>query len=630
MALAAPRDLHPATAYAVDAVDGRLVIGEEVLWACRRHLRDLEKGEKRAGLWFDEVAADRALRFFGELRFVEGELAGRPFVLDPWQEFIVGSIFGWMRADGFRRYREAWVRVAKGNGKSPLAAGIGLYCTGFDGAWNGPGGAWQKEQRAQAFAVATKLKQAGIVHKVALLMAQQLSPALRGQFIIPNTKTDRAVQVRIRHPASESFFEPLGRESKTEDGWNPHLAIFDEVHQYGSRAMWDLFVAALPKRRQSLIFAITTAGYGGPGSFAVLQDEYYRQVLDSKSGVKNDAVFAYIAQLAPEVRCAPCRGTGKTEEGEGCGKCGGRGATGDDWRDEAVWPKANPNLGKSVYVEGLRDLVERAKQDKRRVPDVKVKNMNLWVQGGVRAIDLAAWDATGVRNPIPADAELRRRPCFAGLDLASNRDLNSLELYWPACGPWSVAVCASYFWVAEETVEERRREGRDYQDWIDAGEIETTPGEFVLQEAIRKRLNDLARVYTIVKVGIDRKFGEKIGPELQQDGFEVIRVAQTFTNLCPAWQLLERIVGRQELAHGDHRVLRWNAGNVVLCRSIEGLEMPSKEKSAEKIDGVAALLNAIHLAMTTPYAGPPAPPKGYPLSKQRGGGRREIMGVFGS
>jgi phage terminase large subunit-like protein len=618
--------LHPVTQYAVDVVDGRIVASQEVIWSCRQHLEDLEHGDQRGGFWFDEGAADGVFLFFRQIRLVEGEFAGEPFELQPWQKYAIGSVFGWMRDDGYRRFSEAWIRVARGNGKSPMAAGVGLYCTGWDGAF-GADGQFRPEQRAQVFAVATKLDQAAIVHGVARLMVER-SPYLAERLRVPKTFTGRTVKCRIIHPETASFFQPIGRDSGTEDGHNPLAAIFDEVHAYADGGMWDVFKSAMVKRRQHLLFGITTSGYGGPGTFGIQQDQYYRSLIDPKSGVRNDSAFVYIAQIAPEERCSACQGKGRAG-GALCQECGGRGAFGDDFRDEKVWPKANPNIGVSVYVDGLRKLVKEALINKRREPDVKVKNMNLWQQGGSRAISLRAWDACGHKCPVPSLEELKRRPCFAGGDLASNRDLNALVLYFPICGPWDVAVVLSFFWIAEETIKARLQEDRiDYQPWVDAEEILTTPGEFTDQDAIRRKLNELAKVYTIKKIGWDRKFGEKLLPELDKDGFEVVRIAQSFANLCPAWQKLEQMIGKKQLAHGGHRVLRWNAGNVVLAYDLDRLEMPSKGKSSEKIDGIAALLNAIHLAMTTPYEAPPAPPVSHALPKGRGGGRRAILGAF--
>lgn len=623
MSVAAARssDLHPTTQYAVDVVDGRIVTGLPVLWACQRHLDDLEHGEKRAGFYFDEGVADRILTFFAtRLRFVEGERSRQPFELEPWQQFILGSIFGWMREDGFRRFLEAWIRVASGNGKSPIAAGVALYCIGWDGHYDLNTGEWCGEMRAQNFTAATKLEQARIILSLAALMAEE-SPKLDGRRGGRLSVVGGKAINRIIDPETHSYLRALGRDSKTEHGWNPLLVCFDEVHSYGHRGMWDVLAKATVKRKQSLLFGITTAGDGGPLSFGYQQNEHYRRIIDPKSGVKDDRAFVYIAEMLARSKCLKCRGEGKDEEGRECKRCGGRGWLGDDYRDERNWIKANPNLGVSVQVDGLRNLVEKAQIDKKREPSLLVYNFNQDQASGEREIPLEDWDATGELNPVPSAAELKLRPCFGGLDLASNQDLNAFDLYFPICGPWKVAVLLSWFWVAEETVPVRRQaDGMDYQPWIDSGAIRVTPGKFTDYEVIYKAIvEEIAPQYSIRAVGADRKFGDKLLPDLEKAGMTVDRIAQSFANLGVPWQLFTRLIGTMKLAHGGQVVMRWCAGNVVTKRDADDIKIPSKEKSAEKIDGVAAALNAIYMAAHTEFeVGPPAKIEHHAIPRQRG------------
>jgi phage terminase large subunit-like protein len=139
---------------------------------------------------------------------------------------------------------------------------------------------------------------------------------------------------------------------------------------------------------------------------------------------------------------------------------------------------------------------------------------------------------------------------------------------------------------------------------------------------------ELAGKWPLKKIGCDRKFGEGLLPLLEQGGLEVARVAQSFANLCVPWQQLERLIGNGLLAHGGHRVLRWNAGNVVLVRDPDNLVIPSKAKSAEKIDGIAALQNAVYLSLITPFNATNRPLIHHTLPKSRGGGKRDIYSAF--
>lgn len=626
MSVAAARssDLHPVTRYAVDVVDRRIVAGKPVLWQCRKHLDLLEHGEKRNGYYFDEDLASRPQRFFEtQLTFVEGEKAREPFMLEDFQAFGLGYIFGWLRDDGFRLVREAWWRMARGNGKSPLASGVGLYCTGWDGFY-GADGRFHVEERAQCFTAACKLEQTRAVMDTADLQVKG-SPSKRLKARLEAIGGKHVT--RIVDHETHSFFRALGRDSHTEDSWNPSLAIFDEVHAYGDAGMWNVFASAMVKRRQHLIFAITTAGFGGPNSFGMQQDAVFRRLIDPASRQTNDRVFVYIAEHDARVRCTECKGAGR-----GCEACDERGFTGHDpLTDERCWVMSNPNLGVSVQIDGLRARVEEAKIDKRKESDVRVKNFNEWQLAGDRAISEEAWDATGRACPLPGEAELKLRPCFMGLDLASTRDLNALDLYWPACGPWKTHVLKAWFWISKDSIPERKkRDGLDYQPWVNDGWIEATelPGGFTDQECIFRKAIELQAVYTIRKVGADRKFGEGLLPRLAQKGFEVERISQTHTRLAVPWQTFEKSIGQQTLAHGGNPVLREHAKSVVLVRDVDGLEIPQKGATVENIDGVAAALNAMCVSLTVPYEGPPAKIEHHKIPRPRGPAGMSIHSAF--
>jgi phage terminase large subunit-like protein len=606
-------DLHPVTQYAVDVVDGRIVAGKPVIWAAQRHLDDLEHGEKRAGLWFDEAAADHIFRFFGLLRFVEGSRAGQAFELELWQKFILGNIFGWMRDDGLRRFGEAWIEVGRGNGKSPMASGIGLYCLGFEG-----------EEGAQCFTLATKREQARIIHRTGIRLRDK-SPALRGRFL--------KLRDRLVHEPTGSTFVPLGRDSDTEDGWNPYCALADEVHAWKTGELWDVVASGMVKRDQPFLGGFTTAGYNLSG-FGHHQHEYYLRLMDPESKLTNDRVFVYIAMLNPRVECSACKGSAKKRRTK-CEVCDGRGFFGDDPYDERNWVKANPNLGVSVKLggpSGLRARAEQAKQDKRIETDFFVKNLNIWGRGESRALSLEAWDACGRACPMPPETELRQRPCYMGLDLSSSKDLTALALYWPKLR-WRSAAVKVWTWLPRLRWEDAWRSKRvDYRPWIDAGWITTTArgrGLFIDHEAIRTAARKLAQRYLVKAVGADPKYAEWILPRLEEDGLKVSRLVQSFANLTGPWLDFERLIGEQGLAHGGNPVLRFAVGNVVLRRGGEGDLMPSKATSHGRIDPVAGTLNAMRVAVLAPdESGPALPPTVHPLPKRMGGGKREIYTVF--
>lgn len=555
-----------------------------MLWACQRHLDDLEHGHER-GLWFDTDEAADALAFFSLLRHFEGPLgagAGAPFVAEPWQEFVLGSLFGWKRSDGTRRYREAWVEVARKNGKSFVAAGVGNKLLVIDG-----------EPGAQIYSVATKREQARIIHRAAIAQRDK-SPSLRA---VIKKRRDRLYVLSTR-----SFFGPLGRDSHTEDGLNPHGAILDEVHAYSDGAMWDVLESGMGARSQPLIFATTTAGRGA-ASFGRTQHLYYRSLVDPDAGVTNDAAFVYIAELDD----------------------------GDDPYDERNWPKANPNIDVSVNRQYLRDRAAKAKQHPRFEVDFLVKNLNFWVQNEKRWISSDAWDAC--RSPLPPKAfreSLRGRVCYAALDLSSTTDLTALVLYFPPSSKQRAAVLPFFFVPAANVDERAKRDRVAYPQWIDAGFIEATPGGSVDQDHVKRRLRDRAREFQLARqpVTLDPKFAEKLKGELETEHFIVRPFGQGYSAYSAPTKEFERMVLAGELEHDGNPVLRWCVGNTVVKEGDQGELMPSKKRSPERIDGTVGTIMAIGTAGLSPAPAPPPPATPHVLPSKRGGGRRAMLNVF--
>jgi phage terminase large subunit-like protein len=235
-----PQPSCPVGAYARDVLDGRIVAGRLVHLACKRHLDDRQNGSKRGLVW-DAGAAQHALSFFGHLRHSAGEWANQPFLLQSWQVFVIGSLFGWKRDDGVRRFRTAYVEVARKNGKSAMLAGTSLYALLADG-----------EAGAQVYAAATTRDQARIVFGEAERMVEA-SPALR-------SRLTRTVN-NLAAVATSSWFRPLSADASKMDGLNVHFAAVDEVHEHPTPDIIQKLNTATGARRQPIIFEITTAGH---------------------------------------------------------------------------------------------------------------------------------------------------------------------------------------------------------------------------------------------------------------------------------------------------------------------------------------------------------------------------------
>lgn len=540
--------------YAQDVLSGKQVACRWVRLACRRHVNDLVNGSER-GLYFDEAAANHAIKFFGFLRHSKGEWAGRVVTLEPWEQFIVAMVFGWMRADHSRRFRVAYVEVARKNGKTTLAAGVGLLLLVADG-----------EPGAEIYTAATKRDQARIAHSEATRMVKS-SPSLR--------KRIRVYRDNLNIENTASKMEPLGADSDTLDGLNPHGALVDEVHAHKTRDMWDVLETATGARRQPLIFATTTAGFNRQSLCYQLHD-YTEKVL---SGVlQNDSHFGIIYTLDLE----------DDKDGEPV----------DDWEDEAVWIKANPNLNVSKKLSTMREKAEKARGMPASLNAFLRLELNVWTQSETKWIHRDHWDACGAA--VDANG-LRGRRCFAGLDLSSNVDITAELLVFPpesAKDPYRV-LCR--FWIPEDAIDIRSKRDRvPYDAWVRAGYISTTPGNVIDHDFILAQIEQDAEAYDIQQLAFDAWGASQVQTKLTEIGGRedwIVKFGQGFASMSPAMRDLERLILGHRLAHGNNPVLTWMADNLVVDTDAAANIKPDKEHSIERIDGMVALIMAVATAM---------------------------------
>ena len=532
------RSDNPTDDYARSVVSGATVAGRLVRLACERHLWDLETGHER-GLMFDIERAQHALDFFGFLKHSKGEWGGEAFKLQPWQEFIIGSLFGWLRKDGKRRFRVAYHEIPRKNGKTTLAAGVGLYLFCADG-----------EPGSEVFTAATKRDQARLSHGEAARMVKA-SPLLRSKIGV--------FKDNLHIERTNSKFEPLGADADTMDGLNIHGAIVDELHAHKTRAIWDVLETATGARRQPLIFAITTAGFDR-NSVCWEWHDYSTKILDGI--IEDDTVFTYIASL---------------DEG-------------DDWTDQSTWAKANPNLGVSVKIDDLQRKCDKAKEMPSAQNAFLRLHLDMWTEQNERWMPMDKWDECGKVLVIPE--ELQGRLCYAGLDLSTTTDISALVL----CFPDDEGGCdvLPYFWVPEENIMQRSNRDRvPYDLWARQGYIKTTPGNVIDYDIIRRDINQLREQYDINKIAIDRWNSTQLQTQLDGDGFEIVPTGQGFASLSAPTKHLEKLVFEKSLRHGANPVLRWMVSNVAIQQDAAGNIKPAKDKSTERIDGVVAAVMAI-------------------------------------
>lgn len=583
--------LPPATspdrvsAYASAVLAGEIVAGPDVRNACRRHLRDRDTAELRGLVW-DQEAADRAIGFFEDVLCLNGgDYEGEPFILAPWQAFVVGSLFGWYTADGYRRFRTAYIETGKGSGKSPLVGGIGLYGLVADG-----------EQRAEIYAAATKRDQAMILFRDAVSMVD-MSPALNARL----TKSGRDEKVwNLFYPNTSSFFRPIASDDG-QSGPRPHIGLLDEVHEHKTATVVNMMRAGTKNRRRAMVVMITNSG-SDKNSVAGQYHDLGKRVC---AGLEdNDNLFAFICSL---------------DEGD------------DPFTDESCWPKANPSLdwipeGKSDGIPGRKYLREQV-QEARGLPakESVVRRLNFceWTQADNPWIGWDVWSQAEERVPMRL---LRNRPAVAGLDLSSTTDLTAFVLLFapiPADPHWRLLP---YFWIPDHQLEEReRRDKVPYSVWIKERHLETTPGRAISKLHVLRRLQTICDYFEVRQIAYDRWRIEDLRELMNEYGItlpEMVGFGQGFKDMGPAVDEFERrLLGLQPevgtidldpddyqlltgdapevetLRHDGNPVLTWNAGNAVTASDPAGNRKVDKAKAIGRIDGIVAAIMATGISV---------------------------------
>jgi phage terminase large subunit-like protein len=538
-------------------VGGKKIAGPHVRAACQRHLNDLATGHER-GLVFDKAAAMRTIGFYRDvLRLNGGEFEGMPFELLDWQQFIVGSIFGWKGADGYRRFRVAYVETAKGSGKSPLAAGIGMIGLTADG-----------EARAEVYAAATKKDQAMVLYRDAVAMYQQ-SPDLRAR-LRPSGTGENVWNLAYHHAAS--FFRPISADDG-QSGPRPHIALIDEIHEHKTNTVVEMMRAGTKSRRQALILMITNSGASKTSPCWSYHD-YAAKV--SAGTLTDDAFFGYVCAL---------------DEGD------------DPFHNEACWPKVNPSL-QGAQLPGLKYLREQV-VEARGMPSKEAL---------VRRLNFCQW--TDATNPwISADVwlgaareydwrDLRGRRAWAGLDLASTTDLTGLVLHVEPVEdgePWKLVPFA---WLPEEGLQRKEELDRvPYLAWRTAGYLETTPGRAISKLVVVKRLAELSSFFDLQLVGFDRWRIEDLKALAADNAVtlpEMEPFGQGYKDMSPAIEAFETALLNGTVVHPGNPVFTWCAANAVTTSDDAENRKLSKEKATGRIDLMVAAVMAVAMSLNAP------------------------------
>jgi phage terminase large subunit-like protein len=492
------------------------------------------------GCSWDADAAQRAVDFFPAVLTHPDDSpstkAGDKFRLAKWQSDFVATLFGWKRPDGSRRYTEGLGGVPRKNGKTALAAGVGLYGLVAEGKTN-----------AQIYSAAMDRDQASAIYRTASRMVLQSPHLLKRLNCVDSTK-------RIVYRQTGSFYNALSGDANTGHSKKPYFVLFDELHTQRSRGLYDNLQTGMGSTVNRLFLSISTAGWDRESiCFKVWQ--HARAVRDN-----HGAEFPYFLPMLYEL-------------GEK-----------DDWNDEATWEKCNPNLGVSIGRDFLREEYAKAKQSPAFENTFRNLYLNQWVEQAIRWLPMDAWDECSEELP-----DLAGEPCWAGLDMSATTDLTALALIFRL--PDGRYAVLPHFWIPEDTARAKEQQDRvPYREWAKQGFVTLTPGNQVDHSFVRAKINELNQTYAIQEIAADRWGAPQIINDLTNDGLTVSAFGQGFASMSGPAKELEKLVLARKLLHGANPVLRWNASNVAVQRDAAENIKPVKDKSTGRIDGIVALI----------------------------------------
>ncbi|MFY9292701.1 MAG: terminase TerL endonuclease subunit [Methylorubrum rhodinum] len=577
-----PPPADPTTAYAQDAVSGRIVVGELVAAAAERHLRDLRDGAARGLHWRPEQAA-RPLKFFpAVLSITAGAKVGQPFDPLPWHTFVIGSLFGWRKASGRMRFRAGWLESGKGQAKSPLMAAIGLYLMG-----------WAGIPRSQVYAIGQDKATANVLFGDAVAMCRATIPSgeedetleARGDVVVRG-EGDNAW--KLEHPDTQSMFRALAN-GEAVSGPRPTAVMADEIHEFKANTAIETWRRAIAKMPGD---ALMLLGTNTPASTQIVgtdYSEFFQRVV--KGQVLDDEAFAFIARVDKADRETV-------------------------FENEACWPKALPALGVTFPVENIRGEVNTAKQMLSTALSVRRLYFGIPVGAVEFWIAEEAWQA--VQGAV-VPAEMKGRPCWLSLDLSKKNDLTALTAVW--IGEDGHLYAFTWYWTTKDGLADRaRRDQAPYEQWVEAGHLTAVNGAvidktFVAAEVARLVAEHDVRFLAFDVAGIADFIAacEEIGlpvwrwrgaDEPEGDGLKLVAHAQGVRIVFEDRQLcmprsVERLEDRvlhESITIDASPVTYSCAANAQMISDGQGNRAFDKKRSRGRIDGLVTIAMGVGAA----------------------------------
>lgn len=533
----------PYIEYAQGCLDGTIVCGCLIRQAAERFFRLME--DDRYEFRSDEV--DRVIRFIGLLKHYTGRHAGKSFVLQPWQAFIIAGIYGfYVRETGARLVKSAYIEIARKQGKSALAAALCLLHLAGEG-----------ESNAEVYLAANSKDQAKISFTMCSNFSKGLDPKQR--WLVP-------YRDRILFDRKLSMLRVLAADDSKLDGFNASMYLLDEYHAAKSTKLKDVLQSSQGMRDDPMSIIITTAGFDKLGPCY----EYRTMCTEILSGLKQDDTLAAFIYSLDE---------------------------GDDWKDEKVWIKSNPNLGITVKPAYIREQIQRAINSPSEEVGVKTKNINMWCDAET------VWIPDHYILKASEQVEMTRfegRECWAGVDLSSTSDLTSLAVM---CQIEDRMVFKIKYYLPEAALSEKRFKEL-YGEWRRRKLIDITPGNVTDYDYILNDLLEFQNKVYLSKVGYDAWNATQFVINATERGLPMEPVSQAIGNFNRPTKEFERLLLSGHAVIDNNLINRYCFRNVIMARDRNGNIKPSKQFEEKKIDGVISALMALGIYLVSPRYSP--------------------------
>ncbi|WP_429739624.1 terminase large subunit [Bacillus smithii] len=523
--------------YAEQVVSGKIIASKKVIQACKRHLNDLKRqGTNDFPYIFDEDLGHRPIRFIEKFcKPSKGNF--KQLILQPWQHFVIGSLFGWVHKETkLRRFKEGLIFVGRKNGKTTLISGLSLYGVSKDG-----------ENGADIPLLANSMKQARLLFDEAKAMIKA-SPKLRKHF--------RPLRDAIHYDETFSKIEPQASDSEKLDGLNTHIGVFDEIHEYKDYKLINVIKNSRGAREQPLLIYITTAGYQLDGPLV----NYYEQGADVLDGViEDERTFYYLAELDDQ----------------------------KEFDQPEMWIKANPNLGVSIKLTDMIEDWNKAKRTPAERNDFITKRFNIFVKSDEQSF--LDFEVIKRNNKVMDLDSLRGLFCIGGFDLSQTEDFTSACLEFPLAS--GEVFVLSHSWVPRKKVL-MNNEKIPYEALEKDGLLTICEKDYVEYEDVEDWFIQQSKKFKIELITYDPANAFRLVNDLEGKGFKTLAVRQGYLTLSPALKDAKELFLDGKVIFNKNKLFQWYLNNVKLVEDRNGNWLPTKQSRYRKIDGFAAFLNA--------------------------------------